>query len=39
MEKEWGVFWLTRSKVIPLTGEREIVADNSMLLTYPCHLE
>ena len=31
--KKNEIFWLTRSKVIPLTTEREIAADNSMWLT------
>ena len=38
MKKE-QILQLTRSKVIALTNEQEIVADNGICLTHPSHLE
>ena len=38
-QKKNEIFWLTWSKVIPLTSKQEIAADNGMQLTYPSHLE
>ena len=37
--KKNKMFWLTRSKVMPLISEREIATDNGMWLIYPSHLE
>ena len=38
-KKKNKIFWLTRSKVMPLTSKHEIAADNGMWLTYFSHLE
>ena len=37
--KKNKILWLTSSKVMTLTSEREIAADNGMCVTYPNHLE
>ena len=37
--KKNEILQLTRSKVMALTSEQEIAADNGMWLTYPSHLE
>ena len=39
VEIKSNILWLTRSKIMALTSEREIVADNGMSLTCPSHLE
>ena len=38
-EKTTKFLWLTQSKVMALTSEQEILADNGMWLTHPSHLE
>ena len=39
VEIKSNILWLTRSKIMALTSQREIVADNGMSLTCPRHLE
>ena len=39
VEIKSNILWLTRSKSMALTSEREIVPDNGMSLTCPRHLE